>query len=113
MIVYKCDMCGMCGEVHKEIGEMSNVTISHAGTSIVNYPRDGKFQICKECENKLLNILNAWGAEKIIIDAPAPANENSDRYFLTNRCGDSGGNGKDLYKEALREMYLYLHRHNC
>lgn len=105
----------MCGEVRKDLGEMTNVHLSHAGTSIVNYPRDGKFLVCKECENKLLNILNAFGAEsveKIIIDAPAPANENSDRYFLTNSCGDGCGNRKDLYKEALREMYLYLHRHN-
>ena len=26
--------------------------------------------------------------------------------------GDDGGNRKDMYKEALREVYLYLHRHN-
>lgn len=86
----------MCGEIHKDLGEMTNVHFSHAGTSTVNYPRDGKFLVCKECETKLLNILNS--AEKIIIDAPAK--------------DDGGGNGKDLYKEALREMYLYLHRHN-
>lgn len=110
MIIYKCDMCG---EVHKEIGEMSNVAISHAGTSTVNYPRDGKFQVCKECETKLLNILNARSAEKITINVPTnPANEDPDRYFLTNSCGDDGENRKDLYKEALREVYLYLHRNS-
>lgn len=58
MIIYKCDMCG---KIHEEIGEMTNVIISHAGKSMVTYPREGKFQVCKDCENKLLKILNAWG----------------------------------------------------
>lgn len=39
MIIYKCDMCG---EIYEEIGEMTNVIISHAGRSMVTYPRGGK-----------------------------------------------------------------------
>lgn len=77
MILYKCNMCG---EVHDNIGEMTDVSISHAGSSTVNYPRDGKFLVCKDCENKLLNILNVYSTETMI--------------------------------EALREVYLYLNRHN-
>ena len=61
MILYKCDRCG---EVHESIGEMTDVVISHAGKSIVNYPRNGKFQVCKVCEIKLLNFLNACGYRK-------------------------------------------------
>lgn len=61
MIIYKCDMCG---GVHKEIGEMTNILIGHAGKSKVTYPRDGKFKVCKDCENKLLKALNAWGNGK-------------------------------------------------
>ena len=54
----------MCGEVHKEIDEMTDILISHAGKSKVTYPRDGKFHVCKDCENKLLKALNAWGNGK-------------------------------------------------
>ena len=61
MIVYKCDMCG---KIHEEIGEMTNVIISHAGKSMVTYPRDGTFQICKDCTSKLLKSLNAWGVKE-------------------------------------------------
>ena len=74
MILYKCDRCG---EVHESIGEMTDVAISHAGTSTINYPRDGKFQVCKKCEIKLLNTLNAFGA---IWD-----DDNIDRLFPEER----------------------------
>lgn len=60
MIVYKCDMCG---EIHEEIGEMTNVIISHAGISEVNYPKNGRYQICKDCTSKLLKSLNVWGVK--------------------------------------------------
>lgn len=60
MILYKCDMCG---KIHEKIDEMANVDISHAGKSMVIYPRGGKFQVCEDCEGKLLETLNAWGVE--------------------------------------------------
>lgn len=57
MLVYLCDMCGT---ILKSVGEMTEVDIKHAGKSVVNYPRDGHFQTCKNCENKLLELLNAY-----------------------------------------------------
>ena len=61
MIIYKCDMCG---EMHVKIDEMANVDISHARKLLLGYPRGGKFHVCEDCEDKLLNILNAWGNGK-------------------------------------------------
>lgn len=58
MIIYKCDMCG---EMHDKIDEMANVDISHAKKLLLGYPRGGKFQVCEDCENKLLETLHAWG----------------------------------------------------
>lgn len=39
---------------------MTEVEIKRAGRSVVNYPRNGQFQVCKNCENKLLKLLNAY-----------------------------------------------------
>lgn len=57
MIIYRCDMCG---EIHEKIDEMANIDISHAGKWSLCYPRGGKFQVCGNCEDKLLETLNAW-----------------------------------------------------
>lgn len=57
MLVYMCDMCGA---IIKSVSEMTEVNIEHAGRSVVNYPRDGLFQVCKPCTNKLLKLLNAY-----------------------------------------------------
>ena len=46
MKVYKCDMCG---KVEDGLGKMTNIILSHAGISEVNYPRNGRYQICKDC----------------------------------------------------------------
>ena len=52
--VAKCDRCG-------KIVERSSLTtvvkIRHGGTSVVNYPHDGEFTICKNCERWLLKQL--------------------------------------------------------
>jgi hypothetical protein len=61
MKVYKCDMCG---KVEDGLGKMTNIILSHAGISEVNYPRNGRYQICKDCTNKLLKVLNAWADTK-------------------------------------------------
>lgn len=50
----------MCGDIHKSIGEMTEVDIKHAGRSSVKYPRNGQFQICKKCESKLFKLLLAY-----------------------------------------------------
>ena len=51
----------MCGEMHEKIDEMANVDISHAGKLLLGYPRGGKFHVCEDCEDKLLETLHAWG----------------------------------------------------
>lgn len=60
MIVYRCDMCQT---VHESIGEMFNVKVCYAGSSRVSLPRDGEYQVCGKCENKLLRSLGAFGKE--------------------------------------------------
>ena len=56
MYVTKCDRCG-------KIVERSSLTtvveIRHGGTSVVNYPNDGEFRICKDCERWLLKQLTS------------------------------------------------------
>jgi hypothetical protein len=53
MLVYMCDMCGT---ILKNVSEMTEVNITHAGRLVVNYPRNGQYQVCKTCENKLLKL---------------------------------------------------------
>jgi hypothetical protein len=50
----------MCGTILKNVSEMTEVNITHAWRSVVNYPRNGQYQVCKTCENKLLKLLNAY-----------------------------------------------------
>lgn len=96
MICYKCDMCLT---VHDSVGEMTNLVFSHAGTSSVNFPKNGKFHLCNECKSKLLNNLHAFSdmeSDKKIkmipdympdnIPAPTPAipeyiNEDAKKHF--------------------------------
>lgn len=52
--IVQCDRCG-------KIVESSSLTtilkIRHGGTSTVNYPHNGEFTICKDCERWLLKHL--------------------------------------------------------
>jgi len=60
MVLYQCDKCGAIET--SPIG-MASIQISHAGKSCVMYPRDGKYQVCKHCEQEILTMLHAWTGE--------------------------------------------------
>ena len=48
--------CNRCGKIVRR-NLTTIVKIIHGGTSIVNYPHNGKFRICKDCERWLLDEL--------------------------------------------------------
>jgi ribosomal protein S26 len=49
--------CDRCGKIVESNSLTTVVKIKHGGTSKVNYPHDGKFVICKNCEQWLLKQL--------------------------------------------------------
>lgn len=65
MVLYKCDKCGT---LETSPGKMTDVQISHAGNSCVTYPRGGKYQVCKRCEQEILTMLHAWAGERTGFD---------------------------------------------
>ena len=48
--------CNRCGKIVKR-NLTTIVKIIHGGTSTVNYPHNGRFRICKDCERWLLDEL--------------------------------------------------------
>lgn len=52
--VTKCDRCG---KILARKSLTTIVKIAHGGTSTVNYPHNGEFTICKNCEQWLINEL--------------------------------------------------------
>lgn len=49
--------CDRCGKIVESNSLTTVVKIRHGGASTVNYPHDGKFVICKNCEQWLLKQL--------------------------------------------------------
>lgn len=61
MVLYQCDKCGA---IETSPRGMTNIQISHAGKSCNVYPRDGKYLVCKCCEQEILTMLHAWTGER-------------------------------------------------
>lgn len=55
MIVYQCDLCG---SLLDNRGKTFNLHISYGGRSQVNLIRDGQYEICGNCTDKLEKMLN-------------------------------------------------------
>lgn len=66
MICYKCDKCL---SIHESLGEMTNIEFSHAGTTSVAFPRNGKFLICNKCKGEFLKTLHAFSRMNSVDEA--------------------------------------------
>lgn len=51
--------CNRCGKIVERSSLTTVAKIRHGGTSVVNYPHDGEFIICKDCEQWLLKQLTS------------------------------------------------------
>lgn len=104
MICYKCDMCLT---VHDSAGEMTNLVFSHAGTSNINFPKNGKFHLCNECKSKLLNNLHAFSdmeSDKKIKMIPDYMPDKGKCPYTDKKCED--WKCQDCEVEAAERKYM-------